>query len=93
MSAPTFMLASRGRLLLRLTLATAASLAVLPAAASGNASVFKDACPAGVAGASCVYYTGLGSEFDAYDFTADASFVYLTPTRLNDNPALALGCR
>jgi hypothetical protein len=91
MSAPPFMLPSRRRLLLRLALATAVSLA-MPAAAWGTAGVSESPCPTGIAG-MCVYYTGAINEFDAYDFTADASFVYLEPVRRDDDPNLALGAQ
>ncbi|MEA2183039.1 MAG: hypothetical protein QOF69_2224 [Solirubrobacteraceae bacterium] len=84
------MLPSRLRLLVRLALATAALLALAPAAARANAAVSEAACPAGVAG-TCVYYTGNANEFDAYQLTADAAFVHLTPTHLNDILTLPLG--
>jgi Ca2+-binding RTX toxin-like protein len=61
-----------------------------PALASASATLSRSACPAGVSG-TCLYYTGTGAEFDAYDYTADVSFVYLTPVRLNDAPTAALG--
>lgn len=89
-SAPPFTLLSHRWHLLRLALATAALVVVLPAAAWANASVSEAGCPPGVTG-TCVYYTGNGNEFDAYDFTADAAYVYLSPVRLDDNPALPLG--
>ncbi len=61
-----------------------------PALASANATLSRSACPAGVVG-MCLYYTGAGAEFDAYDPGSDASFVYLTPVRLNDAPLGSLG--
>jgi hypothetical protein len=67
------------------------TVVLAPAAvASANATVSRSACPAGTSGA-CLYYTGAGGEVDAYDYTSDASFVYLTPVRVNDAPAGPLG--
>ncbi len=65
-------------------------LLVVPAAAEGNATARTGACPS-APGSTCLFYSGAGEEFDAYDFTADPSHYYFTPVRRDDNPAKELG--
>src|SRR5215218_7977519 len=76
--------------LLRACLLVAALLLTVPDAAAGNATVRTGACPPGLAG-TCLFYTGAGDEFDAYDFTADSDYFFFNPVRLDDLPSNALG--
>lgn len=73
-----------------LALALFAIALALPAAASAAASVNLAACPDAPKKA-CLFYTGSNDEFDAYNFSADATWFYLTPVRRDDKPSEALG--